>query len=88
MVAIIPFSMSFQRACHTGSLMWKGTGIGSCLALGTSPSLRRIWAAGVDMAGNTVFVEYHLGKFFQEPALKFANVFFCCKRRIWGGFGN
>ena len=51
--AIIPVSMSFQRACLTGSLKWKGTGIELCLALETVPSLRWIWAAGPDMIGNT-----------------------------------
>ena len=34
------FSTFFQRACITGSLNWKGTGIELCLALEIAPSLR------------------------------------------------
>ena len=50
---MIPLSTSFQRAYLSGSLKWKGTGIGLYLALGTAHSLREIWAVGPDMAGNT-----------------------------------
>ena len=38
--AMISLSISFQRDYLTGSLKWKDTGIGLCLALGTAPSLR------------------------------------------------
>ena len=43
---MIPLRTSSQRACFTGSLKWKGTGIGLCLALGVAPSFRYMWAVG------------------------------------------
>ena len=52
---MIPLFMSSKRACLTGSLKWNGTGIGLCLALGTAPSFRWIWAAGPDIGGNSPF---------------------------------
>ena len=80
--AMILLSMSFQRACLTGSLKWKSTGIGLCLGFRDCPLCK------VNMgsrAGNgweySVFIECCLDKFFQEPALKFVNVIFCCKKR-------
>ena len=50
---MIPLFTSSQRACLTGSLKWNW--IGLCLALGTAPSFRWIWAARPDIGGNSPF---------------------------------
>ena len=52
---MITLFTSSQRACLTGSLKWNGTGIRLCLALGTAPYFRCIWAVGPNIGGNSLF---------------------------------
>ena len=72
---MIPLRTSSQRACFTGSLRWKGTGIGLCLALGVAPSFRCMWAGGPDIGGNApLFLNAVLENCFRSQFLSLSTL--------------
>ena len=73
---MIPLHMFSQRAFFTGSLKWKGTGIGLCLSLGVAPSFRCMWAGGPDISGNApLFLNAVLANCSRSQFLSLSTLF-------------
>ena len=87
---MIPLHMSSQRACFTGSLKWKGTGIGLCLAFGVAPSFRCMWAGGPDIDRNTpLFLNAMLENCSRRQFLSLSTLFSVGGNGIlWGCSGS
>ena len=87
---MIPLRTSSQRACFTGSLRWKGTGIGLCLALGVAPSFRCMWAGGPDIGGNApLFLNAVLENCSRSQFLSLSTLFSVGGNGIlWGRSGS
>ena len=87
---MIPLRTSSQRACFTGSLKWKGTGIGLCLALGVAPSFRCICYLNKDFPINLELSKL-LGSHLQVELGKLSCwcLHICCLRgSLFGLFKN
>ena len=83
---MIPLRMSSQSACFTGSLKWKGTGIGLCLALGVARSFRCMWAGGPDIGGNAPsFLNALLANCSRSQFLSLWTLFSVGGNGTWGG---
>ena len=77
---VLPKGLSYWFLEVEGHRNWVMTGFRDC------PLFEVNMAAGQDMAWNTPsLLNAALANFFYEPALKFANLIFCCrKRRVLG----